>query len=89
MPEAATTFDVRELTERTRAIDIKGDITAGKHPDITGGWSYYESEDTRAHGFGCVREEKLQYLIDKLDEAGMLEAKVEPCDVYLDVAWRN
>ena len=28
MPEAATTFEVRELTERTRAIDIKGDITA-------------------------------------------------------------
>jgi hypothetical protein len=28
MPEAATTFDVREVTETARAIDIKGDITA-------------------------------------------------------------
>jgi anti-sigma B factor antagonist len=28
MPEATTTFDVRELSEKTRAIDIKGDITA-------------------------------------------------------------
>src|SRR3954449_3877487 len=28
MLEAATTFDVRELTAGTRAIDIKGDITA-------------------------------------------------------------
>src|SRR5687768_12782552 len=28
MPEAATTFDVRELSEQSRAIDIKGDITA-------------------------------------------------------------
>ena len=28
MPEAATTFEVRELSERARAIDIKGDITA-------------------------------------------------------------
>ena len=25
MPEAATRFDVRELSEKTRAIDIKGD----------------------------------------------------------------
>ena len=28
MPEAATTFDVREVSERARVIDIKGDITA-------------------------------------------------------------
>ncbi len=28
MPEAATTFEVRELSEGARAIDIKGDITA-------------------------------------------------------------
>jgi anti-sigma B factor antagonist len=28
MPEAATTFDVRELSERARVIDIEGDITA-------------------------------------------------------------
>jgi hypothetical protein len=28
MPEAVTTFDVRELSQGTRAIDIKGDITA-------------------------------------------------------------
>ena len=28
MPEAATTFDVRELSEGTRVIDINGDITA-------------------------------------------------------------
>jgi anti-sigma B factor antagonist len=28
MPEAATTFEVRELSERARAIEIKGDITA-------------------------------------------------------------
>ena len=29
MPEAATTFDVREASEGARVIDIKGDITAG------------------------------------------------------------
>jgi anti-sigma B factor antagonist len=28
MPEAATTFDVREASEAARVIDIKGDITA-------------------------------------------------------------
>jgi anti-sigma B factor antagonist len=28
MPEAATTFDVREVSEGARAIDVKGDITA-------------------------------------------------------------
>jgi len=28
MPEAATRFDVREVSEQTRVIDIKGDITA-------------------------------------------------------------
>jgi anti-sigma B factor antagonist len=28
MPEAATTFDVRELSAESAAIDIKGDITA-------------------------------------------------------------
>ena len=28
VPEAATTFDVREVSETARAIDIKGDITA-------------------------------------------------------------
>ncbi len=28
MPEAATTFDVREVSETTRVIDITGDITA-------------------------------------------------------------
>jgi anti-sigma B factor antagonist len=28
MPEAATTFDVRELAEVVRVIDIKGDVTA-------------------------------------------------------------
>ena len=28
MPEAATTFDVREVSEGARVIDIKGDITA-------------------------------------------------------------
>ncbi len=28
MPEAATTFDVREMSEQIRVIDIKGDITA-------------------------------------------------------------
>ena len=28
MPEAATSFDVREASEEARVIDIKGDITA-------------------------------------------------------------
>jgi anti-sigma B factor antagonist len=28
MPEAATTFDVREVSDAARVIDIKGDITA-------------------------------------------------------------
>jgi anti-sigma B factor antagonist len=29
MPDAATTFDVRELSDEARAIAIKGDLTAG------------------------------------------------------------
>jgi anti-sigma B factor antagonist len=29
MPEAATTFEVREVSPTARVIDIKGDITAG------------------------------------------------------------
>jgi anti-sigma B factor antagonist len=29
MPEAATTFDVRKVSEGARVIEIKGDITAG------------------------------------------------------------
>ena len=28
MPDAATSFDVREVSETTRVIDIRGDITA-------------------------------------------------------------
>ena len=28
MPEAATTFDVREVSDGVRVIDIEGDITA-------------------------------------------------------------
>jgi anti-sigma B factor antagonist len=28
MPEAATTYDVRELSDGARVIDIKGDVTA-------------------------------------------------------------
>jgi anti-sigma B factor antagonist len=39
MPEAATTFDVREVTARARVIDIEGDITA-------------QSEDTLMDAYG-------------------------------------
>ncbi|MEY4747745.1 MAG: hypothetical protein RLZZ416_794 [Candidatus Parcubacteria bacterium] len=67
---------------------IKADITAGKHPEISGEYAYYASADTEKYGFGCVREDKLQFLIDMLQDAGMLKAKIQPSDVYMDVKLR-
>jgi len=50
MPEAATTFDVREPSEGTRVIDIKGDITA-------------QSEDVLMEAYGRASEEGVKAIV--------------------------
>ncbi len=50
MPEAATTFDVREVSERARVIDIKGDITA-------------QSEDVLMDAYGRASGEGVQAVV--------------------------
>ena len=50
MPEAATTFDVRELSETTRAIDIKGDITA-------------QSEDVLMDAYGRASVDQVKVIV--------------------------
>jgi len=68
---------------------IKGAITAGKHPEITGGYGFYESADTGPNGFGCIRDNRLQDLIDQLSAAGRLPANVAPRDIYLDFDFKK
>ena len=48
MPEAATTFDVRELSERARAIDIKGDITAQSEDVLMDAYGRASGEGVKA-----------------------------------------
>jgi anti-sigma B factor antagonist len=55
MPEAATTFDVRELSEGTRAIDIKGDITA-------------QSEDVLMDAYGRASGEGVKAIVLNFSE---------------------
>jgi anti-sigma B factor antagonist len=55
VPEAATTFDVRELSEGTRAIDIKGDITA-------------QSEDVLMDAYGRASGEGVEAIVLNFSE---------------------
>lgn len=86
---------VRGFGEPYYSIEkIKTDITVGKYPEFTGDKKFnhkgfFENEDTKKYGFGCVREEKLQQLIDMLDETGLLKRKIEPEEVYLEFDWKN
>ena len=48
MPEAATTFDVRELSDQSRAIDIKGDITAQSEDVLMDAYSRSSGAGVRA-----------------------------------------
>jgi anti-sigma B factor antagonist len=48
MPEAATTFDVREVSERARAIDIEGDITAQSEDVLMDAYARASGEGVRA-----------------------------------------
>ena len=48
MPEAATTFDVREVSEETRVIDITGDITAGSEDVLMDAYSRSSGDGVRA-----------------------------------------
>jgi anti-sigma B factor antagonist len=48
MPEAATTFDVREVSERARAIDIEGDITAQSEDVLMDAYGRASGEGVRA-----------------------------------------
>ena len=55
MPEAATTFDVREAAEGARVIDIKGDITAG-------------SEDVLMDAYGRASGDGVQAIVLSFSE---------------------
>jgi anti-sigma B factor antagonist len=48
MPETATTFDVREVTEQTRVIDIKGDITAQSEDVLMDAYGRASGEGVKA-----------------------------------------
>jgi anti-sigma B factor antagonist len=48
MPEAATKFDVREVTEQTRVIDIKGDITAQSEDVLMDAYGRSSGEGVKA-----------------------------------------
>ncbi len=50
MPEAATTFDVREVSEETRVIDIEGDITA-------------QSEDVLMNAYGRASDSGVKAIV--------------------------
>jgi len=47
MPEAATTFDVRQVSEQTRVIDITGDITAQSEDVLMDAYSRSSGEGVR------------------------------------------
>ena len=48
MPEAATTFDVRELSEGARVIEIKGDITAASEDVLMDAYNRASEPGVRA-----------------------------------------
>jgi anti-sigma B factor antagonist len=48
MPEAATTFDVREASEGARVIDIEGDITAQSEAVLMDAYTRASSEGAKA-----------------------------------------
>jgi anti-sigma B factor antagonist len=50
MPEAATTLDVREVSDVARVIDIKGDVTAA-------------SEDVLMEAYGRASEEGVRAIV--------------------------
>ncbi len=48
MPEAATSFDVREPAQRARVIDIKGDITAQSEDVLMDAYNRASEEGVKA-----------------------------------------
>jgi anti-sigma B factor antagonist len=48
MPEAATTFEVREPSEHARIIDIKGDITAASEDVLMEAYGRASADGVRA-----------------------------------------
>jgi anti-sigma B factor antagonist len=48
MPEAATTFEVREVSEGARVIDIKGDITAASEDVLMDAYNRASEPGVRA-----------------------------------------
>ncbi len=48
MPEAATTFDVREVSVEARVIDIKGDITAQSEDVLMDAYGRASGDGARA-----------------------------------------
>jgi anti-sigma B factor antagonist len=48
MPEAATTFDVRAVSNGTRVIDIEGDITAQSEDVLMDAYTRASSEGVKA-----------------------------------------
>ena len=82
--------EMRGLGPEYDAIErIKAEIVVGKRPEITGAGGFFASRDTEKYGYGCIRTERLQALIDMLDEAGLLAARIRPSDVFLELEWRS
>ena len=48
MPEAATTFDVREVSDAVRVIEIKGDVTASSEDVLMEAYGRASGEGVRA-----------------------------------------
>ncbi len=48
MPDAATSFDVREVSETTRVIDIRGDITAQSEDVLMDAYGRANGDGVRA-----------------------------------------
>ncbi len=48
MPEAGTTFDVREVSQRASVIDIKGDLTAQSEDVLMDAYGRASGEGVRA-----------------------------------------
>jgi anti-sigma B factor antagonist len=55
MPEAATTFEVREASEQARVIEIKGDITAA-------------SEDVLMDAYGRASDSGVKFIVLSFSE---------------------
>src|SRR3954454_423262 len=74
MPEAATTFDVRAMSDETRVIDITGDITAQSEDVLMDAYSRASGERVKAivlnfHGLDYMNSGGIGLLVTVLVRA--------------------